>query len=76
MGEGADTLPVVDMTGGSNDDATLSIAHYDVSRKMWCRTRYARQAGKPPFNPYVAVRKFAAELGLEDQPCLRRRLRR
>jgi phage terminase large subunit-like protein len=60
--EGRRYLAGVDMCGGSNDDATLSISHYDAERKVWVQDVVMSQAGKPPFNPRDAVRKFAAEL--------------
>jgi hypothetical protein len=50
----------VDMAGGSNDDACLAIA-----RKSGRRTivdLVVNQAGRPPFNPRSAVKKFAGVL--------------
>ena len=47
----------VDMSGGSSDDATLSIAHKDGTTAVV--DLVASQAGRPPFNPRDAVRKFA-----------------
>jgi hypothetical protein len=52
----------VDMSGGSNDDATLGIAHYDATRKIYVLDVIMCQAGKAPFNPRDAVRKFSAAL--------------
>jgi hypothetical protein len=46
-----------DMSGGSNDDATLGIAHKEG--KQIILDRIESQAGKPPFNPRKAVSKFA-----------------
>ena len=60
--EGRRYLAGVDMCGGSNDDATLSICHYDAERNKKVQDVVMSQAGKPPFNPRDAVRKFAAEL--------------
>lgn len=48
----------VDMSGGSNDEAVLSIAHWDDVRKVAVLDLIATQAGKPPFNPRQAVTKF------------------
>jgi hypothetical protein len=48
----------VDMSGGSSDDAVLSIAH-KVGR-VAVVDLVVKQDGEPPFNPRNAVRKFAA----------------
>ena len=48
----------VDMAGGSNDDATLAIAHKDGQRTVV--DLVVSQAGRPPFNPRSAVSKFAS----------------
>jgi hypothetical protein len=48
----------VDMSGGSQDDATSSIAHKDGRRIVV--DLVVSQAGTPPFNPRSAVKKFAA----------------
>ncbi len=52
----------VDMSGGSNDDATLAIAHRDVATKRAVLDVLISQTGPPPFNPRAAVKKFAAQL--------------
>lgn len=52
----------VDMSGGSSDDATLAIAHYDVERQVAVLDVLMSQTGKPPFNPRAAISKFATEL--------------
>jgi hypothetical protein len=53
-------MAFVDMSGGSSDDATLSIAH-KVGRRAVVDL-VVSQAGSPPFNPRSAVKKFAAVL--------------
>jgi hypothetical protein len=50
----------VDMSGGSSDDATLSIAHRHDRRAVV--DLVIKQDGTPPFNPRSAVRKFVAVL--------------
>jgi hypothetical protein len=50
----------VDMSGGSNDDAVLAIAHKDGNRLVL--DNIVSQSGSPPFNPRHAVAKFAAIL--------------
>ncbi len=50
----------VDMSGGSNDDAVLGIAHTEGERVVL--DLLESQVGKPPFNPRDAVRKFAGLL--------------
>lgn len=50
----------VDMSGGSNDDAVLAIAHKDGNR--YILDLVVSQSGMPPFNPRHAVAKFAATL--------------
>ncbi|HWE72962.1 MAG TPA: hypothetical protein VG328_07370 [Stellaceae bacterium] len=50
----------VDMSGGSNDDAVLAIAHKQDERLIL--DLIASQSGMPPFNPRAAVAKFAAIL--------------
>ena len=47
----------VDMSGGSADDAVLSIAHREDNRAVL--DLITKQAGAPPFNPRDAVRRFA-----------------
>ncbi len=50
----------VDMSGGSNDDAVLAIAHRDGDRLIL--DLITSQSGSPPFNPRHAVTKFVAIL--------------
>jgi hypothetical protein len=50
----------VDMSGGSNDDAVVCIAHEDDDRVVV--DLIERQAGRAPFGPRDAVRKFAGLL--------------
>jgi hypothetical protein len=50
----------VDMSGGSSDDAVLSIAHKADHNAIV--DLVVRQDGDPPFNPRKAVKKFAAIL--------------
>jgi hypothetical protein len=52
----------VDMSGGSDDDATLGIAHWDKERGRAVLDCVICQTGEPPFNPRLAVRKFAHQL--------------
>lgn len=52
----------VDMSGGSSDDATLAVAHYDVTKDRAVLDLVISQTGKAPFNPRAAVKKFAATL--------------
>ena len=52
----------VDMSGGSSDDASLGIAHYDDTHQRAVLDVIVTQAGRPPFNPRDAVRKFATLL--------------
>jgi hypothetical protein len=51
----------VDMSGGSNDDAVLAIAHKDRDGKA-ILDRILNQGQRPPFDPAVAVKRFAAVL--------------
>ena len=60
--EGVEYSAFVDMSGGSSDDATLGIAHFDAARWRAVLDLIATQTGKPPFNPRDAVRKFAGIL--------------
>jgi hypothetical protein len=53
-------LAFVDMSGGSNDDAVLAIAHQEGDRVIVDLVE--RQMGRPPFNPRDAIRKFVALL--------------
>jgi hypothetical protein len=50
----------VDMSGGSNDDAALAVAHKEGACLVL--DVVASQSGAPPFNPRRAVAKFAAIL--------------
>jgi hypothetical protein len=50
----------VDMSGGSSDDATLSIAHKEDKR--FIVDLVVKQDGDVPFNPRSAVRKFVGIL--------------
>jgi phage terminase large subunit-like protein len=52
----------VDMSGGSSDDAVLGIAYYDETRQRTVLASLMSQAGRAPFNPRDAVKKFVAEL--------------
>lgn len=52
----------VDMSGGSSDDATLAIAHFDHLRERAVLDVVISQTGRPPFNPRHAIKKFAALL--------------
>lgn len=60
--EGAEYVSFVDMSGGSNDDAALGIAHFSKEQNCAVLDQCVTQAGKPPFNPRKAVEKFAALL--------------
>ncbi len=48
------------MSGGSNDDATLGVAHMEGRRRVL--DLLVSQDGKPPFNPRNAVTKFVRYL--------------
>ena len=48
----------VDMSGGSNDDATLGIAHRDSEGRLLL-DRIVDQGQRPPFDPRKAVERFA-----------------
>jgi hypothetical protein len=50
----------VDMSGGSNDDSTFSISHFDKETGCVIVDLVIAQTGRAPFNPRDAVRKFAA----------------
>jgi hypothetical protein len=52
----------VDMSGGSSDDATLGISHFDSINNRAVLDALIAQTGQPPFNPRSAVAKFAALL--------------
>lgn len=55
--EGVDYLAFVDMSGGSNDDATLGIAHWTGEKAVL--DLLISQVGSPPFNPRLAIARFA-----------------
>lgn len=55
-------IAYVDMSGGSNDESALAIAHRDSKENVVVLDSLMTQAGKPPFNPRDAIRKFAAEI--------------
>jgi hypothetical protein len=52
----------VDMSGGSRDDAVLSIAYRDPLDKKVRQCVLTSQSGGKPFNPRKAIEKFAAIL--------------
>ena len=52
----------VDMSGGSSDDATLGISHFEPERGVAVLDALISQTGSPPFNPRDAVHKFALEM--------------
>jgi hypothetical protein len=52
----------VDMSGGSNDDAVLGIAHLTPGEGPRVLDLLISQTGRPPFNPRHAVIKFAKAL--------------
>ncbi|MFH0295663.1 hypothetical protein AAFX91_00265 [Bradyrhizobium sp. 31Argb] len=55
--DGVDYLAFVDMSGGSSDDATLAIAHWDDRKAV---LHLLINQGQPtPFNPRDAVKRFA-----------------
>jgi phage terminase large subunit-like protein len=51
----------VDMSGGSNDNATIAIAHKDESGRAVLDV-IEKQAGGVPFDPRAAIKKFAGIL--------------
>jgi hypothetical protein len=51
----------VDMSGGSNDDACLGIAHRDKEGRLLL-DRVVDQGQRPPFDPRKAVERFASVL--------------
>ena len=51
----------VDMSGGSNDDSTLAIAHKDQDGRVIV-DRVMDQGQRPPFDPRKAVTRFAGVL--------------
>jgi hypothetical protein len=52
----------VDMSGGSSDSAVLGIAHHDRLARRAILDLLISQAGAPPFNPRMAIAKFADAL--------------
>jgi hypothetical protein len=52
----------VDMSGGSNDDAVLAIAHKDPDTERGVLDALISQTGRPPFDPMRAVDKFVDAL--------------
>jgi len=52
----------VDMSGGSQDDAVLGIAHWDPRDQRTRLNCLTAQSGGKPFNPRHAIEKFAAIL--------------
>jgi hypothetical protein len=58
--EGFTYFAFVDMSGGSSDDAVLAIGHFHEGYAII--DRIEKQAGGTPFNPRMAVTKFAAIL--------------
>jgi hypothetical protein len=58
--DGVSYVAFVDMSGGSNDDATLAIAHADGKRVVL--DLVMDQGPRPPFDPRRAVKRFAATL--------------
>jgi hypothetical protein len=51
----------VDMSGGSNDDAVCAIAHVDAAGHL-VLDRLLNQGPAPPFDPRLAVARFASVL--------------
>jgi hypothetical protein len=58
--EGRRYLAAVDMSGGSSDDAVLTIAHREG--RIAVIDLVVKQVGSVPFNPRDAIRQFAAIL--------------
>jgi hypothetical protein len=52
----------VDMSGGSFDDASLAISHYDIDAGKAVLDAVFQQLGEPPFDPNRAVTRFASLL--------------
>jgi hypothetical protein len=50
-----------DMSGGSNDDATLAIGHRDADERVVVDL-VMKQGPPPPFDPRLAVERFAEAL--------------
>jgi hypothetical protein len=61
--EGITYHAFVDMSGGSNDDACLAIAHKDADGRAILDT-VMDQGQRPPFNPMNAVDRFVTALRL------------
>ncbi len=59
--DGIEYFAFVDMSGGSNDDATLAIAHKDAEGRTVV-DRVMNQGQRPPFDPRKAVERFASVL--------------
>jgi hypothetical protein len=55
--DGIDYLAFCDMSGGSNDDATLGIAHWNGEKAVL--DALISQGEPTPFNPRLAVARFA-----------------
>jgi hypothetical protein len=60
-GEASSHVGFVDMSGGSNDDAVLAIAHKDLAGRA-VLDRLVDQGQRPPFDPRKAVTRFAEVL--------------
>lgn len=58
--EGYHYQAFVDMSGGSSDDAVVAIGHKENGRAVL--DLVMKQAGEPPFNPRLAVKRFATAL--------------
>jgi hypothetical protein len=58
--EGVPYFAFVDMSGGSNDDACLAVAHADGKRVVL--DLVMDQGPRPPFDPRKAVKRFAPAL--------------
>jgi hypothetical protein len=54
----------IDMSGGSSDSAVLGIAHADRVTKKTVLDLLIAQSGAPPFNPRVAIKRFAEQCRL------------
>jgi hypothetical protein len=57
--EGVGYFAFVDMSGGSNDDATLAIGHEDADKRVVV-DMVTNQGPPCPFDPRMAVERFAA----------------
>jgi hypothetical protein len=53
-------IAAVDMSGGSDDDACLTVVHGDGKKVV--QDRIVKQIGSPPFSPRSAVRHFCETL--------------